>query len=309
VNGHVIVSWASSCDVGPFHGWIMAYDARTLAQVAVFNTTPDGSEGGVWQGDAGLAADERGRIYAVTGNGTFDAATSTGRDYGDTVLQLTLGTAGFVVSDFFTPANQKLLEERDGDLGSGAPLLLPDQSGAHRHLLFLGGKGGGVYLLDRDRLGRFDPSSDRAAVQTMKASGMVMGASAYWNGQVYSLWSDDVVKAFALTDGRLGEAPAAKGTHVFTDPGATPTISANGAADGIMWVVETKTWNGADRPAVLHAFDAANVAHELYSSEMNAARDRAGTAVRFAMPTIVAGRVYVGAKGQVDVYGLLTPRR
>lgn len=309
VDGHVIASWASSCDVGPFHGWIMAYDAHTLAQVAAFNTTPDGNDGGVWQGDAGLAADEHGRIYAATGNGTFDAATPNGRDYGDAVLQLTLGATGFVVSDFFAPSDQKLLEEQDGDLGSGAPLLLPDQRGAHRHLLVLGGKGGGVYLLDRDKLGRFDPSSDRAAVETMKAPGMVMGASAYWNGHIYSVWSDDVVKAFALTNGQLGAAPAAKGTHVFTDPGATPTISANGRADGIVWVVETKTWNGADRHAVLHAFDAANVAHELYSSEMNAARDRAGTAVRFAIPTVAAGRVYVGAKGEVDVYGQLAAHR
>jgi hypothetical protein len=142
----------------------------------------------------------------------------------------------------------------------------------------------------------------------MEAPGMVMGASAYWNGRVYSLWSGDVIKAFALSSGRLSDAPVSKGSHVFTDPGATPTVSANGTKDGIVWVVETRTWNGNDRPAVLRAFDAADVARELYSSEMNSSRDRAGTAVRFAMPTVAGGRVYVGAKGEVDVYGRLTSR-
>jgi hypothetical protein len=305
VNGRVILSWASSCDVGPYHGWIMAYDARTLAQVAVFNTTPDGSEGGIWQGDAGLAADQRGRIFAITGNGTFDAA-SNGRDYGDTVLELELGPNGFTVGDYFTPFNEKVLNERDGDLGSGAPLLLPRQTGPHPDLLFFGGKGRGVYLLDRGRLGHFTPSGDTAAVQTMMAPSMVMGASAYWNGSVFSLWSDDVIKSFSLTNGRLNAAPSSRGSHRFTDPGATPTISANGSTDGVVWVVETKTWNGRDRPAVLHAFDASNVARELYSSELNSSRDRAAMAVRFAIPTVAGGRVYIGTKGEVDVYGVIS---
>ncbi len=296
-NGRVVLSWASSCDVGPFHGWIMAYDARTLTQVAVFNTTPDGDEGGVWQGDAGLATDREGHIYAATSNGTFDAA-SGGHDYGDTMLKLTLGKAGFVVSDYFTPFNQRELEERDWDLGSGAPLLLPD------HFLFIGAKGGGVYLLDRNHLGQFDPAADRGALQKLKAPSMVMGAAAYWNHHVYTLWSDDVIKMFNWSNGRLSDAPVSQGTHTFTDPGATPTISARGSEQGIVWVVETKTWNGSDRRAVLHAYDAANVATELFSSETNAGRDRAGVATRFAIVTVANGRVYLGAKGEVDVYGL-----
>ena len=301
-NGRVILSWASSCDVGPYHGWIMAYDARTLAQVAAFNATPDGADGGIWQGDAGLAADANGHIFAATGNGTFDAATG-GRDYGDTILELSLGANGFGVVDYFTPFNEKVLNEQDGDLGSGAPLLLPRQPGPHPDLLFMGGKGGGVYLLDRARLGKFKRGADSVAVQELTAPGMVMGASAYWNGHVYSLWSNDAIKAFALTNGRLSATPTAQGSHKFTDPGATPTVSSNGGTDGIVWVVETRTWNGSDRPAILHAYDASNVARELYSSELNAARDRAGAAVRFAIPTVAAGRVYVGAKGEVDVYG------
>ena len=184
------------------------------------------------------------------------------------------------------------------DVTSGAP-----------HLVLVGGKGRGVYLLDRDRMGKFDPAGNRAAVQTMQAPGMVMGASAYWNGHVFTAWSRDVIKDFALSNGRLSATPVTRGAHVFTDPGATPTISANGTRDGIVWVLETRTWNGDDRPAILHAFDAANVATELYSSESNARRDRAGTALRFTMPTVAGGRVYVGTKGEVDVYELLAARR
>ena len=143
----------------------------------------------------------------------------------------------------------------------------------------------------------------------MEAPGMVMGASAYWNGHVFTLWSRGVIQDFALSNGRLSATPMAQGARVFTDPGATPTISANGTRDGIVWVLETKTWNGDDRPAILHAYDAANVATELYASESNAKRDRAGTALRFTIPTVADGRVYVGAKGEVDVYGLLRARR
>lgn len=230
-HGRPVIAWASSCDVGPYHGWVMAFDARTLAKRAVLNVTPDGSGGGIWQGDAGLAAGQDGAIYAVTGNGTFDAGGgNAGRDYGDTVLRLALTARGFTVSDFFTPDDQKILDEQDGDLGSGGPLLLPDQP----------------------------------AVQTMQAPGMVMGASAYWNGHVFTVWSRDVIKDFALSNGRLSATPVARGAHVFTDPGATPTISANGTRDGIVWVLETRTWNGDDRPAILHAYDAANVSTELY---------------------------------------------
>ena len=294
-HGQVILSWASSCDVGPFHGWIMAYNAKTLAQTAAFNVTPNGSDGGVWQGDAGLAADAQGHIYAATANGTFDAATGGGgHDYGDTMLQLTLGKTGFVVSDYFTPADQQQLDREDLDLGSGGPLLLPD------HYLFIGGKGGGVYVLDRNDLGKL------GGREIMKAPSMVMGAAAYWNNHVYTLWSDDVVKMFSWSNGQLSAAPVSQGTHKFTDPGATPTVSANGSRDGIMWVVETKTWNGRDRNAVLHAYDAANLATELYSSETNPARDRAGQCTRFNIATVARGRVYIGAKGEVDVYGLLT---
>ena len=165
VDGVVVVTWASSCDVGPYHGWVMAYDARTLEQRAVLNTSPDGSDGGIWQSDAGAAADERGNIFVATGNGDFNAA-SGGRDYGDTVLKLGLEGKKFVVRDYFTPFNQKELDAKDGDLGSQGPVLVPAQAGAHPHLLVVTGKEGKLYLLDRDRLGKFHEGADSQVLQT-----------------------------------------------------------------------------------------------------------------------------------------------
>ncbi len=304
VNGKVVLTWASSCDVPPYHGWVMAYDARTLEQSGVFVTSPDADDAGIWQGDAGPAADAAGNVFLATGNGRFDAA-SGGRDYGDSILRLTANERGIALHDYFTPFDQQRLNSEDGDLGSGGPLLLPDQPGPHPHLLVLGGKGGTVYVVDRDHLGGFHAGSDSHAVQTFAAASSVFGAAAYWHGHVFMLWSNDVLDDFALRDGRLSAKPVARAAKKFIDPGATPAISANGAKDAIVWVIQTRGWRDPDRPAVLRAYDASNVAHELYDSEQRSARDRAGTALRFTIPTVANGRVYVGAKGELDVYGLL----
>ncbi len=302
VGGTVYASWASSCDVGPYHGWIMAYDAATLARRAVFNTSPDGGEAGVWQADAGLAADAEGRVYAVTGNGTFDTSSSR-RNFGNTVLQLALENSTLAVRDFFTPSNQAALTAEDADLGSSGPVLLPDQPGAHPHLLVVTGKDGVTRLLDRNAMGGYGVSDSARALQSTKTSMGGFGAAAYWNGTVYLWGSFDVLKAFAVRGGRLMLRGAAA-TQV-TDPGATPVVSSNGARDGVLWAVETRPWRGADRVAILHAYDASDVRHELFNSAMNPARDQAGLATRFAIPTVAAGFVYLGAKGQVDVFGLI----
>lgn len=297
------MTWASSCDVGPYHGWVMAYDAQTLKQKAVFNVSPDAEEGGIWAGDTGPAADSAGNIFAATGNGKFDA-DSQGRDYGDSMLKLSLGPDGLAVRDYFTPENQEQLNSSDSDLGSGGPMLLPDQPGPHPHLLVIGGKGGTLYLLDRDRLGKYQKVTRADPVQTIPAASDILSALSYWNNHVYFLGSQDVLRDFALEQGRLTLKASARGSK-FTDPGATPTISADGTKNGTVWVIGSKTWNGSDRPAVLHAYDAANVEKELYNTEENNARDRPAAALRFTIPTVVNGRVYIGAKSEVDVYGLL----
>jgi hypothetical protein len=304
VNGQVYLTWGSSCDVGPYHGWVMAYDARTLAQTAVFNTSPDAEESGIWQSDNGPAADEEGNIYAATGNGKFTAAAN-GRDYGDSLLKLGLANRSLNVLDYFTPSNEKALNREDDDLGSGGPLLLPRQPGAPFGLVLVGGKDGSLYVLDRGHLGKFQEPGNSPAVQVIRFRDGIYAAPAYWNGRVYILAGGDYLSAFALRHGRLAARPDAMSVQRFGNPGATPAISANGIRNGIVWLIETKTWNGADQPAVLRAYDAANVARELYNSEQNDARDRVGLTLRFTIPTVVDGRVYVDAKHRVDVYGLL----
>ena len=301
-KGQIYLTWGSSCDVGPYHGWVMAYDARTLAQTAVFNTSPDAEQSGIWQSDNGPAADEDGNVYVATGNGRFTAATG-GRDYGDSLLKLSLIGGSLTVRDFFTPYDEKALNKDDADLGSGGPLVLPTQPGPHPHMLLIGGKGGSLYVLDRDRLGKYQRDSNSQAVQVIGFRGGVYSAPAYWNGHVYMLPSNDNLSDFPLVQGKLAK-PVAMSDQKFGNPGATPAISANGTRNGIVWLLDTKAWNGADRPAVLHAYDAANVAHELYNTEQAPGRDRVGKTLRFTIPTVANGRVYVEAKGEVDVYGL-----
>ena len=302
-KGNVFITWASSCDVGPYYGWVMAYDARTLKQTGVLNVAPGARESGIWQADAGPAADSNGNVYLITGNGKFTAA-SGGRDYGDSVLKVTLTAQGLTVRDYFTPADQEHLNQTDGDFGSGSPLLLPDMPPPHAHLLLAAGKSQKIYELDRDNLGHFHQGDDSNAVQVVSAGAESFGAPAYWNGHVYYFLMQDFLRDYALQNGRLSTQPVAKSSIRINDPG-TPAISANGTKNAIVWILSTKIWDGSDQPAVLFAYDATNVAHELYNSEQNSARDRAGNALRFTIPTIANGRVYVPAKHRVDVYGLL----
>lgn len=301
VNGRVILTWGSSCDAGPYHGWVMSYDAQTLAQTAALNLTPDGREGGIWASDAGPAADAAGQIYIATGNGSFNAA-SGGHDYGDSVVKL--DASSLAILDYFTPYDQADLNREDADLGSSGPTLLPDLSGSPARLLLQPTKGGMVYVVDRDHLGKFH--SDRNAVlQEMKLTGTgAYGAMAYWNGHVYFAASDDYLRDYAVSGGGLKRAAVAS-SPPFENPGATPAVSANGARNAIVWVISTRTWNGQERPAVLYAYDATNIAHPIYSSEQKPDRDRAALATRFVIPVVVNGRVYFGTRGTVEVYGLL----
>lgn len=299
-NGVVYMTWASACDVGPYHGWVMAYDAHSLKQKAVFNASPDADDSGIWEGDTGPAADKDGNIFVATGNGRFDAANG-GRDYGDTLLKL--DGQSLKLSDYFAPFNVDALDAGDHDLGSGGPMLLPDQSGPHPHLAVVAGKGATLYLINRDHMGHYQAASDSHAVQTIALRGGIFGSMTYWNHFLYVLSDDDVLREFEVKDGKLSlKAASGNSLPAVSD---TPTVSANGSRDGVVWVLRSKVWNAPDRPAVLYAYDATDVAHELYDSEQNAARDRAGLALRFNIPTVVNGHVYVGAKHEVDVYGLL----
>jgi hypothetical protein len=300
-NNTLYLTWASSCDVGPYHGWVMAYDPETLAQKAALNVTPDGREGGIWASDTGPAADIQGNVYVPTGNGTFDAATG-GRDYGDSELKLTLRGSAIMVRDYFTPYNQEYLNESDGDLGSSGPTLLPDQPEPHRHLLLQPTKGNELYVIDRDRMGQYRADGD-AVVQRIRMAGGGFGATAYWNGHVFFACDNDFLRDYAIKNGQMTLNTY---SHVrFLNPGATPTISASGKANAIVWAVATRVWNGTDKPAVLYAFNAKDVTKPIYDSEQNGSRDRVGLATRFVIPIVLNGRVYVAAREEVDVYGLL----
>jgi len=301
-NGTVYLTWGSSCDVGPYHGWVMAYDAHSLKQKAVFNASPDADDSGFWASDTGPAADKDGSVFVATGNGRFDAAKG-GRDYGDSLLKL--DGQSLKLSDYFAPFNIDELDAGDSDLGSGGPMLLPDQPGPHPHLAVIAGKAGTIYLVDRDHMGHYHAADDSHAVQTVPGRGGVYGSMAYWNHSLYVLSDSDqgALREFAVKDGKLSLKASTESS--FPRLCATPVVSASGSKDGVVWVLRSKSWNGPDQPAALYAFDAANVAHQLYSSEQKASRDRAGLALRFNMPTVVNGRVYVGARREVDVYGLL----
>ena len=298
-NGVVYMGWASLCDIGPYHGWVIGYDAATLQPVSVFNTTPDGGLGGVWESGAAPAADADGNVYLVTGNGSFDA-DSGGRDYGDSVLKL----RGATVVDFFTPFNEAALSAADLDLGSSSTLLLPDQPGAHRHLLVTAGKDATIYVVDRDDMGRRGAQDNRQIVQSIAGAlrGGVFGAAAYWNDSVYYVSVGDVPKAFQLAGGRLSTSARSQANTTFRYPGATPVISANGAVEGILWAVEMD----ASQQLVLHAYDATDLSQGLYDSAQAGERGL-GQAVKFTPPLVANGKVYVAGAERLTVFGVTSP--
>jgi hypothetical protein len=304
LNGVVYIAWASHGDNGPYHGWVLGYDASTLqpASGAVFNTSPNGGLAGIWMSGDGLAADTSGNIYFSTGNGTFDVNTG-GIDYGDSDVKLST-SGGLSVADYFTPSNQNNLNGTDTDFGSGGNLLLPNQPGAHPHLLVTSDKEGKIFLINRDNMGQFNSGGDNI-VQELPA-GTIGGAwsmGAYFNSTVYYSGVGDVVKAFHLFNGLLSAGPVAQATSGFGYPGATPVVSANGTANGIVWALQTDAY-GSGGPAVLHAYDASDISRELYNtSQAPNNRDQLGPAVKFTVPVVANGKVFVGTGNGLTVLG------
>jgi hypothetical protein len=304
-RGIVSVAFSSHCIILPYQGWVLSYDAQTLGQLGAFNVTPDDpkGKGGIWHSGGGPAADAAGNLFVMTGDGPFDADRG-GSSYSDSVLRLAPGSLG--VSDYFTPYNQLVLEVTDADMSAGGPLLLPDQPAGPVHLMVAVGKQGIVYLLDRDDLGAYQAGSDSQIVQSFPGAACgpgycaFRGTPAYFGNRVYTAAVGDSLRAYSLANARLSRA--AQSANTFRWPGATPVVSANGAANGIVWAMET---NGSGAPGVLHAYAAANVAERLFSSSENAGRDNAGPAIKFSVPTVAGGRVYIGSQYQVSVFGLL----
>lgn len=307
-NGLIYIAWASHCDIGPYHGWVMSYDALTLQQEGVWNSTPNMGLGGVWQAGGAPAADEEGNVYFATGNGGFDADTG-GPDFGDSVLKVGSSVnRQLPVLDFFTPHNQQFLNDQDLDVGSGGPMLLPNQptSAPHRHLLTLSGKEGVIYLIDRDNMGGFNSGSDRIVESLPSSIQGTGGVSCWWNDTLFFVPVFDTMKAFHFDTktGLISAMPSSQTVAYFDFPTALPSISSNGSKDGILWAPQDDGYY-AGAPAILRAYNAHNLAQELYSSDDNLARDNPGPAGKFTVPTIANGKVYFTTHKRLAVFGLL----
>jgi len=324
MNGTIYIAFASHCD-NTSHGWLFAYDSATFTRKSVYVTTPNGGLGGFWMSGAGVAADASGNIFIASGNGTFDTTNVPATETGDTILKLGTTNQILTLRDYFTPSDQNNLDIGDLDLGSGGVLLLPDQPGSFPHILVEAGKEGRIYVVNRDQMTTNnshycsgctnDPEiieeSGSAAVGGSGQQNGMFNVPAYWNNTLYFWASGDVLKSIPITNGLPDFTHVTGSTPQLGFPGAGLSISSNGtiAGTGIVWAINGTQYGSpgpGPGPAVLYAYDASNVASMLYNSAQNTSnRDKAGNAVKFAVPTVANGKVYVGTSTEVDVYGLL----
>ena len=309
MNGVIYTAWTSHCDARPYTGWIISYDQKTLAQVSALNLTPNGNEGAIWMSGAGPAADTSGNIFVLDANGSFDTSLNASGfpsqgDYGNAFLKLSTTGNKLAVADYFEMANQAQENGADTDLGSGGALVLPDlmdNSGKTWHLAAGAGKDSNIYLVDRDSMGKFSASANNIHQELAGVlAGGIWSMPAYFNNTLYYGPVGNTIKAFAIGNAQLGASPTSQTAITFTYPGATPSISAYGTSNAILWATENTN------PAVLHAYDATNLTRELYNSnQASAGRDQFGAGNKFITPMIVNGKVYVGTTTGVGVFGLL----
>jgi hypothetical protein len=296
VNGTIYFAFGSQGDTVPWHGWIFAYEGSTLAKIGVWNATQGGSKGGIWMGGAGISSDADNNLYLAIGNGTWDGVSN----FSISFVKL---SPSLQVLDFFTPFDEKTLSAGDRDL-SGGPLVVPDQSGAFPHELIGCGKPSPIYVVNRDQMGHFQSGSDSQIIQELP--NVIGGTSgiqspndhcfmtpAYWEGNLYFIGNNDVLKAFKLnpSTGHLSPAPTSRSTFKFLFPGAQPVVSSNGSSNGIVWVVDHSS------SAALHAYDATDMSKELYRSPL------LGVAPKWVVPTVINGKVYVGTGSKLVVFG------
>ncbi len=302
-KGGVYLGFASLCTPRAYHGWLLEYSATNLqTPPLVFLTTPTGVKGGIWQSGAGPASDGA-SIYLGDGDGTFDADKG-GINYGMSLLRLTSGPE-LTVADYFTPFNERSLSKQDLDLGSGGILLLPKQAGDHTDELIEADKTGTIFVVDRLRMGKFNPKKNDVVEAVQGSQNGYYSSAAYWRQNIYYSGIDDNLSMYSVTEGLLSSKPVSIAPTKFRFPGCTPSLSANGMSDGIVWAIEPFVLTQRGPAAVLHAYDATNVSRELYNSKQNAKRDTPGVQQKYSVPTIANGRVYMGTQTELDVYGLL----
>jgi len=304
-NGNVLIPFSSHCDMGTYHGFLFAYNPSTLAKVAVFNASPTGNGDSLWMSGLGPSVDSSGNIYFATGNGTWDGVSN----FSESVIKLSPSLA---LADWFTAGNHASLDSGDLDLNTSGPLLIPPGG-----RLFLIGKSATGYVLNSANLGHV---GDASAVQTITLGGALHGSAAYWNSgvngpEVYTWAQNDNLRAFKFNGSSLTTPSFQTGPDFISgEPGAYLSISANGNSNGIVWAnaVLSGNANHSSVPGALRAFDANNVATELWNNQQDASRDTCNNFAKNGYPTIANGKVYLGSfgtantgSGQLCAYGLL----
>ena len=324
LNGIVYIGFAAQYGTSPsWHGWIFGYGynaaTNTLKQTGLWSSSPNGNGASIWNSGGGLAADVPdathpfGRMFIPTGNGNYSAAIpyDNTMNYSISILRLdlangvpTMNSNGVQVGDLFTPFDEAKLNASDADQTSGGVVVLPDQPSGIKHPLVQAGKSGRIYILDRDNMGGFNPSRTSDPQAQAGLPGQLFGLPAYWNGHLYFWIGGDRLKSFSFGNGTISPGPTSTSTEIAGFPGATPSVSSNGANNGIVWSIRSDAFDNSG-PSILYAHDALSLGNALYSSAQNAPRDTAGNAVKFATPTVANGKVYVGTQYEVSVYGLL----
>ena len=313
-KGKVYIAFASNADSGLYHGWVIAYDAISLRQVGAWVSTPNGYQGGIWMSGCGISADADGNLYLSIANGPFDAyGEQPGANFSDSVVKLRPAATELNLADFFTPFSQAKMAKEDLDLGSAGVVLLPDQPGAYPHMAVTSGKNGHIYLLNRDA---WADTTRKGQRKSADRAGSFRSTEAA-DGNARRTGTDGCISApdrpeqrldqgFRAAQWKLSKTPVSQTAAIYRLTRSTVSVSANGNGNGIVWAVDTDAYYAA-RPgaAVLHAYDARNLARELYNSNQRFARDNPGQAAKFTVPTIANGKVFVGAADQVSVYGLL----
>jgi outer membrane protein assembly factor BamB len=309
-NGLIYTSWTSHCDQAPYSGWVITFDAKSLARTSTLNVAPNSGEAGpaIWMAGGGPAADSAGNVFLLTANGVFETVLDHNgfpnlQDYGNSFLKIALNNNALSVADYFTMSDEVAESNSDTDLGSGGVLLLPDlkdPAGTVRHLAVGAGKDGRIYVVNRDSMGKFSSQADNIWQELRGVlAGGVFSTPAYFNGTLYYGDSSAALKAFPITNAMLASQPSSQSANEFTYPGTAPSVSANGTANAIVWAHENTN------PAVLHAFDAGNLTHELYNSTQAGSRDAFGAGNKFITPVVADGRVFVGTTSAVAVFGPL----
>ncbi|HEX4086995.1 MAG TPA: fibronectin type III domain-containing protein, partial [Chthoniobacteraceae bacterium] len=327
-NGALYIAYGSHGDNGPYHGWFLSFDAATLALNGAFNATPNGSDGGIWQSGGIPTVDGSGYFYFMTGNGSFDGNPDgnggvTGLDnngfpnqgnYGDCFLKLSLDPTtsqanqglngwGFQVLDYFAPMDNQTLAANDSDLGSGGVMVLPDSAGSgdHPHLLIGSGKEGKIYLVDRDNMGKYSPYTDNVLASPANLIGGSFSTPAYFNGNIYWIGIGNSAQIFPISDAVLSGSASSQSSDSFSWPGATPTITASGTSNALLWALDYQSRQ-------LRVYDAQDLTQEYWTSDMAPHhRDQLGPVVKFSTPTVAGGMVFVGTTKGVYAYGGAPP--